>query len=181
MLSRFLSSIASSVLTTRLCTFPVPAQTLCLHHTTVNGLNIWSSSQWRISSGICIARRLPGRRGGKMPTLESTSQESGYQNGRRSAASAHLAKPAANLSHPQRIVSYVTTTPRSSSNSLDVAQAQVEPEIPTNPATDDRSGKAVAAIKRSRLLHRSNLSPPFRQPDGAPSPRRCKTGSRSAR
>jgi hypothetical protein len=52
-----------------------------------------------------------------MPTSESTSQESGYQKGRRSAAVAHLAKPAPNLSHPQRIVSYVTTTPRSSSNS----------------------------------------------------------------
>jgi hypothetical protein len=50
---------------------------------------------------------------------------------------------------------------------LDVAQAQAEPEIPTNRAADDDGREAVAVIKRFRFLHHFFLPPPYRQPDKA--------------
>jgi hypothetical protein len=50
---------------------------------------------------------------------------------------------------------------------LDVAQAQVEPEVPANGATDDDSGKAVAVIRRFHLFHCFILPPPLQQPDSA--------------
>jgi hypothetical protein len=50
---------------------------------------------------------------------------------------------------------------------FDVAQAQAEPEIPANRATDDDSREAVAMIKRFRLVHRFILPPPVHQPDTA--------------
>jgi hypothetical protein len=50
---------------------------------------------------------------------------------------------------------------------LDVAQAQAEPEIPTNRAADDDGSKAVAVIKRFCLLHHFILPPPLHQPDKA--------------
>ena len=43
---------------------------------------------------------------------------------------------------------------------LDVAQAQAEPEIPANRATDDDGGKTVAVIERFRLFHRDILHNP---------------------
>ena len=43
---------------------------------------------------------------------------------------------------------------------LDVAQAQAEPEIPANRATDDDGREPVAAIKRFCLLHHFILPPP---------------------
>jgi hypothetical protein len=50
---------------------------------------------------------------------------------------------------------------------LNVAQAQVKPEIPSNRTADDDAGEAVAVIKRSGLLHHFILPPPHRQPDSA--------------
>jgi hypothetical protein len=50
---------------------------------------------------------------------------------------------------------------------LDVPQAQTEPEIPANRATDDDGREAVAVIKRSCLLHRFILASPLHQPDSA--------------
>jgi hypothetical protein len=45
---------------------------------------------------------------------------------------------------------------------LDVAQAQVEPEIPPNRATDDDGRKTVVVIKRFRLLHDFIVPPTLR-------------------
>jgi len=41
---------------------------------------------------------------------------------------------------------------------LDVAQAQLKAEIPSNSATDDTSREAVTVIERFRFFHRAILS-----------------------
>jgi hypothetical protein len=41
---------------------------------------------------------------------------------------------------------------------LDVAQAQLEAEIPSNSAADDTSQETVAVMERFRFLHRAILS-----------------------
>ncbi|OTP79252.1 hypothetical protein PAMC26510_06100 [Caballeronia sordidicola] len=45
-------------------------------------------------------------------------------------------------------MSYVTITPRSKEQFLDVAQAQLKAEIPAHGATDDRDWKTMTVIKR---------------------------------
>jgi hypothetical protein len=44
---------------------------------------------------------------------------------------------------------------------LDIAQAELEAEIPANDVTDDRRREAMAVIERFRLLHRPMLSLSF--------------------
>jgi hypothetical protein len=60
---------------------------------------------------------------------------------------------------------------------LDVAQAQLKAEIPSNSAADDASREAVTVIERFRFLHQFILPPPPHQPDsavqGSPNSIRC--------
>jgi hypothetical protein len=51
---------------------------------------------------------------------------------------------------------------------FNVAQAQVEPEIPANRAADNGGREAVTAIKQFRFLHRLILPPLPQQLDRAP-------------
>src|SRR5258707_15423704 len=87
--------------------------------------------------------------------------------GLRRAALARWANRAPNLSHQQRIVSSLRDFLRGvrdhdttlEQQLLEVPQAQAEPEIPTNRATDDDGREAVTVIKRFRFLHHFLLPP----------------------
>jgi hypothetical protein len=92
-------------------------------------------------------------------SITSISSRCHVLPGLRRAALAQCANRAPNLSHQQRIVSYVTTTPRSS-HSSSMSQAQAEPEIPANRAADDDGWEAGTVIKRFRFLHHFILPPP---------------------
>ena len=75
----------------------------------------------------------------------------------RRAVLMRCAKPAPNLSHQHRIVSYVTVTPRSKSSSSMSRRLNWKRKIPSNSAADDTSRETVPVIKRFRFFHRAIL------------------------